>query len=273
MIAKAPAKINLHLRVGPPRADGFHPLLSWMCTVSLFDEIEFEKADVSRLQCNDATIPCDGENLIVKAAAALGVSSSIKLTKRIPAGGGLGGGSSDAATTLLALNWLYGLNRPQTEMARLASQLGSDVPFFLSGASAICTGLGEIVRPLPLTKPRWGLLIFPNFGVSTPQAYRRFDALGMGDSAALANEPDFVEWEQLGAKELLKHLVNDLERPAFELQPNLGPLRQMWEERLGRTVRMSGSGSTLFTLFDSETEARSAAVDGTAVVQLAPSLE
>jgi 4-diphosphocytidyl-2C-methyl-D-erythritol kinase len=266
----APAKINLHLRVGPPRADGFHPLLSWMCTVGLFDELDIEPAGQTSLTCDDPSIPTGADNLIVKAAAALGATAKIHLVKRIPAGGGLAGGSSDAARTLLGLDRLLNLGCTQEKLMDIARRLGSDIPFFLFGPSSICKGLGEIIRPTPVPAARWALLILPSFPMPTPRVYRRFDEMNLGKQSSIEIEPDFAAWARLPAREMLVYLVNDLEAPAFDLNPALGRLRAAWEQRLGQIVRMSGSGSTLFTLYDQRPPAQTDVSARTLAVELAP---
>jgi 4-diphosphocytidyl-2-C-methyl-D-erythritol kinase len=330
----APAKINLHLRVGPRRDDGFHPLLSWMTTIGLFDTLSLtdstaadssspnarktdrptqDRSDGVVMSCDDAALPCDGRNLVVKAAVlyrqylidertragragaaggsagrsgkAVGsprtaaVSSagaldpeklrvSIHLQKRIPAGGGLGGGSSDAAVTLLGLSRLWvtlvGEADEGAEDARglreLAAKLGSDVAFFLFGPSSICSGRGEVVRPIgaPVGQQagaKWVTLVLPPIAMPTPDVYRRFDSMNLGRGQNIEQEPVWNKWVPLGSCSLLAKLVNDLEAPAFALRPDLGELRAAIEQTLGRIVRMSGSGSSLFTLFDSKEEA------------------
>ena len=301
----APAKINLHLRVGPPREDGYHPLLSWMVTAGLFDTLTLVQKraahtqrvrgaddqgtsdpdrinEILTLSSDHPSLPCDGRNLVVRAATALadhvrriGKDStdrpierdatgterrldpvSAYLNKRIPPGAGLGGGSSDAAATLRGLDRLWRLNLPAAELAQLGASLGSDVPFFLGEPSSICTGRGQIVRPTaPPDICRWAVLVLPKFELSTPAVYRRFDELNLGSSAALEAEPDWSAWAKLPAGELLPRLRNDLEPAAFALRPELGDLRQALQRRLGRIVRMSGSGSSLFTLCDAGDEA------------------
>jgi 4-diphosphocytidyl-2-C-methyl-D-erythritol kinase len=285
----APAKINLHLRIGPSREDGFHPLMSWFCTVGLFDELEFEIGDGIELTCDDPKIPSDERNLVVKAAnlfrpfARRSVSNllrpfarhgvSIKLTKRIPAGGGLGGGSSDGATALMALNQLWELNWPVRRLSPLAAKLGSDVSFFLHQPSAVCTGVGENVNPIAPPAAKWAVLILPAFGMETAKVYQQFDRMGLGHERDIATQPDWSEWAKLRAKELLPLLVNDLATPAFEMSPELRELRDECQRRLDRPVCLSGSGSTLFTLYDVELEARVAAeVVGGQCVEVAPKL-
>src|SRR5438874_981037 len=213
MRVPAPAKINLHLRVGPRRdADGFHPLLTWMTTVALFDTLTLVRrpSDVAArgdrdpfvLSCDEPSLPTDGRNLVVIAAIApagaaasepasragdsrtgegsTGVASttastgaastgaslsasasrvSAFLAKRIPSGAGLGGGSSDAAAALVGLNALWKLDLSASRLSAIAASLGSDVPFFLGGASSICTGRGEIVRPVARLDMKWAMLV------------------------------------------------------------------------------------------------------------------
>lgn len=273
-----PAKVNLHLRVGPRRADGFHPLMSWMATVGFFDKLEFERtrgadqapgADDLTLRCDRPDLPVDQDNLVLKAARALRDARSrrlegsaggaggwtVRLEKRIPVGAGLGGGSSDAARTLIALNRLWQLGLSLNQLHAVAQTLGSDVPFFLHEPSAICTGRGEHVRPIAPPRPRWIVLIFPPYGLSTPAVYREFDRMKLGDAGAIEAEPNWPDWASADSEQLLPRLVNDLEPAAFAVQPDLGILRARIEQHLGRIVRMSGSGSSLFTMYDDATAA------------------
>jgi 4-diphosphocytidyl-2-C-methyl-D-erythritol kinase len=274
----APAKINLHLRVGKPRADGFHPIVSWMCTIGLFDTLIVDRSPggETRLWCDQPWLPCDSSNLVVKAAGAMAgalakgkealegtempeFGLSVRLLKRIPVGAGLGGGSSDGAFMLQALNVLWNAGRTREQLADLAARLGSDLPFFLYGPSAVCRGRGELVQPLSPPKPRFAMVMLPGRPLATPLVYRRFDEMKLGDAATKEVEPDWENWTKLDARSLLPLLVNDLEAPAFAIDPELGRLRADVETQLGRPVRMSGSGSGLFTLFDTESEAASAA--------------
>jgi 4-diphosphocytidyl-2-C-methyl-D-erythritol kinase len=263
----APAKINLHLRVGPPRNDGFHPLLTWMATIGLFDKITLRESKVPgeiRMTCSDPSLPCDDRNLIIKAAKLLRTEPTqsvlIHLEKHIPHGGGLGGGSSDAAFSLTALNRFWKLRKSDQELANLAAQLGSDIPFFLYGPSSVCRGRGEIVRPIPSpTAAKWVVLILPNFAMPTPAVYRQFDAMKAGNQDDVETEPNWTQWAALTSTELLSQLVNDLEPAAFAIATELAQLREAIEKTLGRVVRMSGSGSSLFTLYDQPEEASAAA--------------
>lgn len=285
----SPAKLNVHLRVARPSPDGFHPLLTWMCKISLFDTLTFERTNASGrivLTADDPSLACDEGNLIVRAARMLdaalrdaGEASrleesglAIHLQKRIPIGGGLGGGSSNAATTLLALDQLWESRRGRDFLAEVAAKLGSDVPFFLHGSSSVCTGRGEVVRPIAPPAAGWACLCLPGLAMPTPQVYRQFDAMrspteneplvsrtgSYGGETNCLDEPDWSDWAMLPADQLMSKLVNDLEPAAFALCPELREMQAKLERSIGRPVRMSGSGSTLFSLFDSEDEATQA---------------
>jgi 4-diphosphocytidyl-2-C-methyl-D-erythritol kinase len=260
----SPAKINLHLRIGPLEADGFHPLLSWMCAVGLYDTIEMEPSREPgvRLRCDRPDVPVDGSNLIVRVGEALRQSqmgADVMLQKRIPMGGGLGGGSSNAAFALQGFNEIWNLKYPISKLAAIGARLGSDVPFFLYGPSSICEGRGERVTSIGPPLPKFVVLILPNLSMSTPAVYRRFDEMKLGRPKAIKQHPDWKTWQHLRAEQLLPILKNDLEAPAFSLCPELGELRQNIEQQIGQTVRMSGSGSTLFTLADDITTAEALA--------------
>jgi 4-diphosphocytidyl-2-C-methyl-D-erythritol kinase len=271
-----PAKINLHLRVGPLRGDGFHPLLSWFCTAGLFDTLTLEQAAFSAapseqphiaLTCDQADLPLDRRNLVVKVAEAFAEDLRkihdaqvspvhAHLQKRIPAGAGLGGGSSDGARTLAGLNSLWNIGRTANELSAFAARFGSDLPFFFFGPSSVCKGRGEIVVPIARPAARWVVLILPPIAMPTADVYRRFDAMKLGRDTDVQVEPDWHEWAALQARPLLDRLVNDLEPPAFAISSPLATLRGDVEKLLDRPVRMSGSGSSLFTLCDSADEAQ-----------------
>jgi 4-diphosphocytidyl-2-C-methyl-D-erythritol kinase len=261
---RSPSKINLHLRVSSPDASGYHPLRSWMITTTLCDELTFtsrhDRPSNISLTCSDPSLPTDGRNLVHRAATAVlsgtTLAADIHLLKRIPAGAGLGGGSGNAATTLVALNRLLKLGQSDAELHAIAATLGSDVPFFLGTPSAIASGRGEVLEACPPPAlARHAVLIMPPFPVSTAAAYRALDALRPTAEEATLSPFDAAAWSALPATELLGRLVNDLEPAAFHIEPRLADLRAQVEAALGRTVRMSGSGSALFTLFDAADEA------------------
>ncbi len=276
----APAKINLHLRVGRVREDGFHPLLTWMCTVDLFDTLTLirgtgEKAvnldNWFALSSDQPGLPLDRRNLVVESAMALADTLSRDgegptgwrervsafLNKRIPAGAGLGGGSSDAGSTLMALAAMWKLKWSASKLAEFSARFGSDVPFFFHGPSSICTGRGEIARPTPPpARAKFAVLVLSDIEMPTPKVYAAFDAMKLGSDEAISAWPDFAEWAKLPADQLMQRLVNDLEAPAFLLEPKVAETRAALEKLWnGKIVRMSGSGSSLFTLCDGEAEA------------------
>jgi 4-diphosphocytidyl-2-C-methyl-D-erythritol kinase len=254
----AHAKVNLSLRVLGKRADGFHEVLTRMCPVSLADEVsvQAEAGGTSRLTCSDTTIPTDESNLAVKALRAFekasGVTSGwhIHLEKRIPHGAGLGGGSSDAAAVLRALNRLSGEVLTPAQLHEIAASLGSDVPFFLHGTVCDASGRGEVLAPVADFPWRLPLvLIKPPFGIATPWAYQRWSA--SREMKGVNYAPQECPW---GA------MVNDLERPVFQKWLMLPALKSwLLEQTESRAALMSGSGSTVFAVCHTEEGASSLA--------------
>ena len=242
----APAKINLSLRVLRRREDGFHEIETLMVPIAIRDTLDIERRDDGGIDfaCSDETLPVDATNLVVRAADAfftatrLAPGVRIFLQKEIPHGAGLGGGSSDAAATLLALDTIFETQLPQTELTRIAAEIGSDVPFFLARSAAWCRGRGEIVEPCTLPDALPLLLIKPSFGVPTPWAYQRWR-----DSLEIPGVP--YGPQTLGSITL----VNDLERPVFEKFIQLAEMK-CWliEQPETAAALMSGSGSTMFAV-------------------------
>ena len=245
MQVSAPAKINLFLKVLRRRPDGFHEIETFISPISLCDQIKIDKNKRGQgisFRCDDPSVPRGGENLAVCAANAFFAATqtkpavSIVLKKKIPHGAGLGGGSSDAAAVLLALNQLFATKLSREKLAKLGSTIGSDVPFFIFESAAVCTGRGEIVTPRKLTQQLSILLVKPDFGVSTPWTYRRWQ-----NSRELPGI-SYAQQDFRGQK-----LHNDLERPVFEKFISLAQLK-MWllkQPEVGAAM-MSGSGSTVF---------------------------
>ena len=239
----AHAKINFSLKILARRSDGFHEIETLIAPISLCDEIKIEKqARGLNFQCDDPSVPQGDDNLVVLAAKAFFDQTkqkggiSIELQKKIPHGAGLGGGSSDAAATLLALNQLFEAKLSNEELAKLGSTIGSDVPFFIFGSAATCKGRGEIVSPTQLKKKLSILLLKPGFSVSTSWAYARWQ-----ESRAIPGV-SYVAQEFAG-----QTFVNDLERPVFEKFVFLAELKAwlLKQPEVGAAL-MSGSGSTMF---------------------------
>ena len=243
----APAKINLSFEIKGQRADGFHEIETLMAPISLSDRLTIERgtttADV-RFSCDDPSLANGEENLVVQAArlfqkaAKTGAGVEIALEKKIPHGAGLGGGSSDAATTLLGLNELFETRLDQRDLIGLAAQIGSDVPFFILGSAAVCRGRGEVVEPARLPASFNLLLVKPDFGVPTPWAYQKWK-----DSRELPNV-NYASQEFFGVG-----FWNDLERPVFEKFVLLGYLKTWlcFQPEVGVAL-LSGSGSTVFAV-------------------------
>ena len=258
MQVSAPAKINLSFEIRHRRPDGYHEIETLMCPISLFDDVTITKNDASpgiKFSCNDPTLPSDDGNLVVRAArayfasVAIEASVEINLRKRIPHGAGLGGGSSDAAATLLALNEMHEQRLTRDQLAELGSEIGSDVPFFIFQSVAVCRGRGERVHPIAFTKKLRFLLFKPNFGVSTSWAYERWR-----DSHEL-REISYAPQNVDGIR-----LVNDLERSVFEKYVFLAQLK-MWlraQPEVGAAL-MSGSGATLFAILREAADAEALA--------------
>ena len=250
----APAKINLSLKILGGRSDGFHAIETLVAPISLCDEIKIDNIDgdqVVEFRCDDASVPGSDENLAVRAAKAFFERTEInggvliQLRKKIPHGAGLGGGSSDAASTLLALNELFHTNLPREALAKIAETIGSDVPFFIFQSAAVCRGRGELVAPTKPGEPLSLLLLKPAFAVSTAWAYSRWhDSREIPDISYAAQ--DFAG----------RTFVNDLERPVFEKFIFLARVKT-WlldQPEVGAAL-MSGSGSTVFAVMRANADA------------------
>jgi 4-diphosphocytidyl-2-C-methyl-D-erythritol kinase len=254
----APAKINLSLKVAGRRADGFHEIETLIVPISLADELVLEKKEPGEgivFQCDDPSIPAGPQNLVVRAARAffnhtkVAADVRIELRKKIPHGAGLGGGSSDAASTLTGLNDLYETGLPRKALAELGAAIGSDVPFFFFRSAAICRGRGELVSPQSLPDALSLLLLKPEFGVATASAYA--DWRDSQEIPGVSYEP-----QELGGIKFF----NDLERPVFQKFVFLAEIK-MWllkQPEVGAAL-MSGSGSTMFAVVNKLAEAEALA--------------
>lgn len=255
---QAPAKINMTLAVLGRRPDGFHDIESWVIPIRWFDRLTITAADRLSLTVypHDAGIPADRNNLVWRAAEAIADEAgrapdvSIRLEKSIPAGAGLGGGSSDAAAVLRGLNDLWGLEWSTHRLANIAGRLGSDVPFFIEGRPAVIRGRGERIEPVESAWGGWVGLVIPPFGISTKRVYENC-ACRASSSPGVA----FGPWARNGSRSCAERLFNDLEPAAMKLEPRLADLWNRLNESKGGPVRMSGSGSTLFTIHDIESAA------------------
>lgn len=256
MTQSSPAKINLTLRVGDARPDGFHEIESLITRVGLYDTITVSARDDARftLACDDPSVPSDETNLALRAARRLTAAAGrrdcgvhITLQKCIPAGAGLGGGSSNAATVLRLLNHSWKLGLPLAELETIGAEIGSDVPLFFHTPLCVVRGRGERVEDLPGSLGGWAVLILPEIHSPTPDVYAAWDR-----TPAHPARPSIDEILQHAdqPETLMPHLFNDLEAPALAVSPALARVAAPLARLSGGNVRMTGSGSTFFRLFD-----------------------
>lgn len=230
----SPAKLNLTFQVLRKRSDGYHDIASLFQAIDLCDRLFFAPSSQDELTCTDPSVPCDETNLVTKAlhlfrhTLPFTGAFKIHIEKKIPTQAGLGGGSSNAATTLWALNELTGHPASLSQLIQMGAQLGSDVPFFFSSGTAYCTGRGEIMTPWP-TQAIEGWLAKPPYGLSTPLVYKN------------------TRLEELPRREPAPAYYNDLEIPAFRLEPRLIVLRKELLKSFSE-VTMTGSGTAFFCL-------------------------
>jgi 4-diphosphocytidyl-2-C-methyl-D-erythritol kinase len=259
----SPAKVNLSLAITGQRADGYHDLVSVVAPLDFGDELRAEGREPGAgsgfsLECNQAGVPLDNSNLILKAAAAFAAATGwqggahFALTKRIPLGAGLGGGSSNAVAALRALNTLTNGLLSGPALAAVAASLGSDCALFLSAAPVVIRGRGELIANLPPAaalrlRGRRVLLFKPGFAISTPWAYRRMVARGGDYVPAVQAEARLAEWlaRPASAEELL---ANNMEAAVFEKFLALPQMLGILCAEFDVTARMSGSGSACFAL-------------------------
>lgn len=255
----APAKINLFLRILRKRPDGYHDLASVMQPISIFDELNCSlRPEGIVLSCPGADLPTDENNLVFRAARELfehagypgGVD--ITLSKRIPSAAGLGGGSSDAAATLLALNDLCSLGLSKAELMKLGVKLGADVPFFIFGRTAFASGIGDRLQALENTPKLNMVLINPPFSFSTKTVYENLNFT----LTKKENNYSIPRFYALG--DVIRELHNDLEAVSMRMRPELADFKQLLINEGALGALMSGSGPTLFGLFTDEGLAREA---------------
>lgn len=259
---QSPCKVNLLLNILGQRADGFHELETVMQPIALCDELTFERRESGiTLRCSEPALPTDASNLVHRAAAAYfqcsGISGGVRmhLEKRIPMAAGLGGGSGNAATTLLALNEMFDNALALDELHNIAAALGSDIPFFLQTNPALATGRGEMIQPLAPFKALEDcafLLVHPGFGIATAWAYKelaRFPTALNGERERAAKLISLLDSGDL--RKAGREFYNSLEAPALEKYPWLAVLQDFLRANGATATLMSGSGSTTFAIVPS----------------------
>lgn len=249
------AKINLFLHILGKRPDGFHEICTVFQTVSLHDTLKFDLSDKLELTCNDKQIPTDESNLIIKAAKLLrqktntAKGAKIYLEKNIPFPGGLGGGSSNAAVTLLGLSKLWNLGISFEELHEIAACIGSDVPFFLYGGTALGTGRGTEIEALRDFTENNMIIVTPNIEISTSEAYKQISAeylTNIDSKSILKICRDKAE--RLASGHL--NFQNDFEKSVFEIAPEIKRLKNKLSSSGATNALLSGSGGSVFAIFD-----------------------
>ncbi len=265
---RAVAKINLSLRIKDARPDGFHDVQTVLQAIDLFDRVTIaDRRGPFKIRCDVRGVPLDRTNLVWKAARLLWQAGDrpgeprncvITLQKNIPLQAGLGGGSSDAAAALLGLRRLWKLQVTDDALTVLAAQIGSDVPYFFVGGTALALGRGEEVYALEDLPRLWVVLVIPPFGVATRDAYAWLDAARQKGVRPLFSA---VPIEKRGLTPFYPFSAgNDLEAPVIERHPLIGVVKNRLANSGARVAAMSGSGSTVFGVFESQRDARSAAL-------------
>lgn len=262
---KTPAKINLGLHISHKREDGYHELETLLQMVSLYDSIELETlASGVELICDQPGIPNDHTNLVVQAAQLLLDTCSfenkpgvrIRLDKKIPSGAGLGGGSGNAAGVLMGLNVLWDLKLSREKLALLAARLGTDVPFFLTAPRALGVGRGDQVTPVEAVGKFDILLFYPGFPIATPWVYQNLNLKLTNPQNNISILKKFLSESNVG--KLGEYLSNDLEPVVIQRYPRIQAIKEDLLNLGARGSLLSGSGSTVFALFDTLDGAKSA---------------
>jgi len=245
----SPAKINLFLHVSGKRSDGYHDIVSLMCCVSLYDVISLDfGGGITSVTCTDPEIPCDERNHALKAAYLFlrkfrkNEAIRIHIEKRIPAGAGLGGGSSNAAAVLSCLNRYFGNPFSVKEIMTMGLEIGADVPFFLFKKPALATGIGEKLKEYPLKVPYKILIVYPGFGVLTKEVYNNLNLRLTNCKNKLKKLASVQEFDA-------KLLCNDLESVTVSKYPEINEVKEAILKQGASGVLMSGSGSSVFGLF------------------------
>jgi len=262
---KTPAKINLGLRILHKREDGYHELETLLQMVSLYDSIELESLPSGiELICDEPRIPKDHTNLVVQAARLLLDTCSpekkpgvrIRLDKKIPSGAGLGGGSGNAAGVLMGLNVLWNLKLSHEHLTRLAARLGADVPFFLTAPRALGRGRGDEVTSIQAIGKFDVLLVYPGFPIATPWVYQNLNLKLTNPQNNISILKKFLSTSQVG--KLGKYLYNDLEPVVIQRYPEIQAIKEDLFSLGAKGSLLSGSGSTVFAVFDNPDCAKNA---------------
>ena len=253
---RAGAKINLGLKILGKRSDGYHDILSVVQSIDLADTLHFRSAQHNSMTCTHLDVPCNKDNLVMRALALFSQRApvfcqplAVHLEKRIPVGAGLGGGSADAAATLRALNALHDHPFDAEGLRVLATELGSDIPFLMGGGTAVMRGRGEVLQPLDWIGDVYYVLVYPDLAVSTAWAYGHVD-LTLTDQNPYTTFVNSLSGGCVDCWELMEVLENDFLPVVESAYPIVAMLRSRLEQAGACVTSMSGSGSTVYGLFD-----------------------
>ncbi len=261
MIIDAPAKINLTLDITGKLENGYHSIKTVMQTLDLCDTLTINKANTGiTISCNNPIIPINEKNIVFKTSEKMfemfKISGGVKIhiNKRIPVAAGLAGGSSDCAATIIALNDLYSLGLTRVELKEIGSQLGADVAFCIEKGTVLCEGIGEVLTPLPPYPQKTVLLVKPNFGVSTQWVYKNLDLNNITHPDTESFISNYAESIDLS----YKYMGNVLEDVTVKEYPEIDLIKQKMVSLGAKFSMMSGSGPTVFGIYDTAQEAQNA---------------
>jgi 4-diphosphocytidyl-2-C-methyl-D-erythritol kinase len=258
------AKINLHLQVVGRRQDGFHDLCTVFQSISMHDTLTIGPDAEIRMTCNDSSVPVDERNLVLRSAIKMrnrykvSCGATIHLEKRIPAPGGLGGGSSNAAVTLLALRKLWQIDASLEELHELGSSLGSDVPFFFYGGTALGMGRGEAIEPIEEFREKYMVVVSPNVSVATREAFKRLNLRVLTNQES-KRKLQICRFDLESADFKYTAFKNDFETTVFAAYPEVERVKLTLLDLGAERAMLSGSGGSVFAIFDKE-ETRQAAM-------------
>lgn len=267
LLVHPPAKVNLILKIFDRLPNGYHALWSFMQTIGVTDELTIRVTDSFEgvhVACSDNALSAPTDNLVYRAAqlvlqrSKVSVGVELTLEKRIPIAAGLGGGSSDAAATIMGLNHLLDLGWSTRDMAQLGQALGGDVPFFFEAPTAIVRGWGEQLIPKTLPDVRWVVLVNPGFPIKTGQAYQRWDERMQGRASLPESLQSLEQASPLAWEQIIDSMQNDFETVLFADYPVLANLKQTLLELGAEGALLSGSGATVVGVFRDQAGAKQA---------------
>lgn len=260
---KAHAKINLGLNVLSKQDDGYHNIKTIMQSIDLSDDLFFEKSNTLSIRSNDPSLDCGPTNIIYKCIETIRKyadmpqkSLKVVLKKKIPMQAGLGGGSADGAAALFAYNDLYDLKISKSKLAEIGKTIGADIPFMIYGGRALCEGIGEQIKPLPIENKNAVVIVKPDYSMSTKVAYEMIDILGSSETSDFGRLCDGLNTNN--EKLLREMLINDFEKVLIKKFPQMNQIKELLRNQGSIAESISGSGSAVFGIFQDDNLAEEA---------------